>query len=591
MDRNTRIGFGLIFLLLIAWSFWMSRQQVTTSGTTANPDSLIQTPAHQAELDNFTPPVQETPVSGAPAVDFGTAERRRVVVETDLVRYLIDSQGATIRRLELTAFDGIEGGNVELIGLAGSDSAAVLGVDIELPAGPFSSEMANFSLDGSHPAGVLRVSGEEELTLRFRLTGEDGANLVKRFTFRGDSYDLGLGIEASFAGRFAGARSISLDWSDGILSTEKNRKDDIRSFNNYYQVGDQQEKKSLRNFKGSQRLASRGEVSEEGTLQWLATKNKYFMAALIPDELQNGQAILVGDNTDEVLGWRASYPMRGGRSSFNADFTLYAGPIVYDELKAHGRGLEHLVDMGKLIRPISLAIKWLMDWLSRFIPNYGIIIILMSIFTKVLFYRLSHKSLKSMKQMQNIQPELKALQEKYKGNKERLNKEMMGLYKEHGVNPLGGCLPLLLQMPVFFALYRVLRAAVELRGAGFMLWIDDLSNMDVIYELPFAIPLLGGFIDNSISVLPILMGLSMWVQQKLGGSGMGMGAESAQAGQMAAMNKIMPFFMTFIFYRMPSGLVLYWLVNNILQAAQQWYIHKGLEVPTVVTADSQGDAS
>ncbi len=591
MDRNTRVGFGLIFLLLIAWSFWMSRQQSPTPESTANPDNLVQAPAPQAELDSFTPPPVVTPTTEGTSANFASAVRRQIVVETDLARYLIDTQGATIRRIELTTFDGIEGGDVELIGLAGADSAAVLGVDIDLPAGPFSSETAIFSLEGTPPANPIRLRGEEEMSLVFHLVGEGGASLAKRFTFRGDSYDLGLGIEASLAGRFAGARGIILDWSDGILSTERNRKDDVRSFHNYYQVGETQEKKSLRNFKGGQRLASRGEFSDEGTLQWLATKNKYFMAALIPDELQSGQAILVGDNSDEVLGWRASYPLRGGRSRFDADFTVYAGPIVYDELKAHGRGLEHLVDMGKLIRPISLAIKWLMDFLSRFIPNYGVIIILMSIFTKALFYRLSHKSLKSMKQMQSIQPELKALQEKHKGNKERLNKEMMALYKEHGVNPLGGCLPLLLQMPVFFALYRVLRAAVELRGAGFMLWIDDLSNMDVIYELPFTIPLLGGFIDNAISVLPILMGLSMWVQQKLGGSGMGMGAESSQAGQMAAMNKIMPFFMTFIFYRMPSGLVLYWLVNNILQAAQQWYIHKGLEGPKVVTAGSQGDAS
>jgi YidC/Oxa1 family membrane protein insertase len=253
-------------------------------------------------------------------------------------------------------------------------------------------------------------------------------------------------------------------------------------------------------------------------------------------------------------------------------------------LKAHGRGLEHLVDMGTLIRPISLAIKWLMDFLSRFIPNYGLNIILLSVFTKVLFYRLTHKSLKSMKEMQAIQPELKGLQDKFKGDRDRLNRETLALYKRAGVNPLSGCLPLLLQMPVFFALYRVLRGAVELRGAGFMLWMDDLSNMDVIYKLPFAIPLVGSFIENSISVLPVLMGVSMWAQQKLGGSGMGMGTESPQAAQMAMINKIMPVFMTFVFYRMPSGLVLYWLVNNILQVAQQYYIHKGLDKPRVITA-------
>ncbi len=589
MDRNTRIGFALIFLLLILWSVWMSRMQTPESQLAEGADSLsteapIETPP---PLD---PPVTDTPAPGpteSPAM-FGGGERTQVVVETDLARFLVDSHGATLRRIELLEFDGAgdAGGFVELIGIAGADTASVLGVDVELPAGSFRTGGLNFTLDDVTPGGEIHLSGDDEATLRFRLAGPDGGELVKTYVFHGDRYDFDLGVAGTFTGAFDGARSLSIDWSDGLLSTEKNRKDDLGSFNSFYLVGDTQEKKSLRHFKGGGRLPERGMSSDEGSVQWLATKTKYFLAALIPTNLQSGRAVLVGDNDDAVLGWRVNYPLRGGRNHFEESFKVYTGPMLYDELKTYDRGMENLVDMGKLIRPISLAIKWLMDFLGRYIPNYGVIIVLLSVFTKVLFYRLTHKSLKSMKDMQAIQPELKALQEKYKDNKERLNKEMMALYKEHGVNPLGGCLPLLLQMPVFFALFRVLRGAVELRGAGFMLWIDDLSNMDVLYELPFAIPLLGGFIDNSISVLPILMGLSMWAQQKLGGSGMGMGAESAQAGQMAAMNKIMPFFMTFIFYRMPSGLVLYWLVNNILQVAQQWYIHKGLEKPQVVTAKS-----
>lgn len=586
MDRNTRIGFALIFLLLVAWSFWMSRFRAPESPSPV--DTVESAPVELPPSETPTPPPTE-PVSAAetPAeAAFAAGERRQLVVETTRARYLLDTRGATLRRVELLEFDGFQGGFVDLIGVSGQDSAAVLGVDIELPGSLFRSEDQIFTLENPPLEGHLYLSGTQKASLVFRLEGTGGASLVKRFTFHGDRHDIDLGVEAVFQGGFADARTLILDWSDGILSTEKNRKDDLSAFNNFYLVGDTQKKKSLRNFKDGARLPERGEDSEEGTIQWAATKSKYFLAAMVPDNLQSGRVTLVGDNEDAVLGWRANYSLRGGRSQFAENFKIYMGPIVYEELKNHGRGLEHLVDMGKLIRPISLAVKWLMDFLSRFIPNYGLIIVLLSVFTKVLFYRLTHKSLKSMKDMQAIQPELKALQEKYKNNKERLNKEIMALYKTHGVNPLGGCLPMLFQMPVFFALYRVLRSAVELRGAGFMLWIDDLSNMDVIYQLPFSIPLIGGFIDNSICVLPILMGLSMWAQQKLGGSGMGMGGESAQAGQMAMMNKVMPFFMTFIFYRMPSGLVLYWLVNNILQVAQQWYIHRGLEKPEVVTANS-----
>ncbi|MBM4116844.1 membrane protein insertase YidC [bacterium] len=575
MDRNTRIGFGLILLLLIIWSVWMARYQPAQRPAPGAEKQASEQPAATSE------PAPEAPAPSAQVAPAAPAGPRQfVVVETDRARYLLDSWGAQLRRIELLDYAGVGSEHVELLAAAHGDTAAALGVELELPAGTFASGSAAFTLVNPPAGGRLRIRGDEQGALEFRLQDGQGGSLVKRFQFHGDSYDIGLAVEADLQGGFGQAQAIVLDWSVGLAPTEKNRKDDLSSFQSVYRVGDQQEKKSLRNFRGEAPALR----SEEGTLQWVATKSKYFLAALVPNTLQNGNALLVGDHGAERLGWRARFALGGNRTRYAEEFQVYAGPLLFETLKAHGRGLEHLVDMGTLIRPISLAIKWLMDFLSRFIPNYGLNIILLSIFTKVLFYRLTHKSLKSMKDMQAIQPELKSLQDKYKSDRERLNREMLALYKRAGVNPLSGCLPLLLQMPVFFALYRVLRGAVELRGAGFMLWIDDLSNMDVIYALPFAIPLLGGFIDNAISVLPILMGVSVWVQQKLGGSGLGMGAESPQAAQMAILNKIMPVFMTFVFYRMPSGLVLYWLVNNILQAAQQYYIHKGLDKPRVVSA-------
>ena len=579
MDRTTRIGFGLIFLLLVIWSLWMSRFQAAPRAT-APADSTVSLPAPIASTAAPAPAAVATPAL-PPQLIPAEARREQVVVETDLARYLFDSRGALLRRVELLGFAGVGSEHVELLGaVARGDTAGVLGIDIDLPAGVFASGEAPFALLNPPAGGSLRLRGREEGELDFRLQDAEGGVLVKRFTLRGDSYDIGLAVEADLQGGFALAQALTVDWSAGLETTERNRKDDLTSFQNVYRVGEQQDKKSLRNFKDPATTLN----SEEGTIQWVGTKTKYFLAALVPANLQNGNAQLVGNHNAEALGWRARFLLGGSRLRYAEEFEVYAGPLAFDALKAHGRGLEHLVDMGKLIRPISLAIKWLMDFLSRFIPNYGLVIITLSVFTKVLFYRLTHKSLKSMKEMQAIQPELKGLQDKFKGDRERLNRETLALYKRAGVNPLSGCLPLLLQMPVFFALYRVLRGAVELRGAGFMLWIDDLSNMDVLYQLPFAIPLVGNFIENAISVLPILMGLSMWAQQKLGGSGMGMGTDSPQAGQMAMMNKIMPIFMTFIFYRMPSGLVLYWLVNNILQVAQQYYIHKGLDKPRVISA-------
>jgi len=257
---------------------------------------------------------------------------------------------------------------------------------------------------------------------------------------------------------------------------------------------------------------------------------------------------------------------RGGKVRQRASF--YVGPLDYKRVKALGVGLEKNINMGyKFLRPLSWVMLWSLITLYKVIPNYGLVIIILSIFTKVLFYRLTHKSHQSMKQMQSLQPKLQALKEKYKDDKQKLSAETMKLYKQHGVNPLGGCLPMLLQAPVFIALYSVLRYTIELRGAHFVAWISDLSQQDVLAVLPFAIP----FIGHEVSLLPILMGIAMLVQTKVGGSLTG-GAPGAS--QSKAMTYVFPIVLTYFFYRMPSGLVLYWLVNNILTIGQQYYINK-----------------
>ncbi len=580
MDRQTKIAFGLIFILLIGYYAWLSRfapepepvsEEASTEQVEELPAASDQLPASQAP-----PPV--LPAEPISDIDTASAPRRQIVVETPIARYHLDSRGAVLTGIELTEFEGYDedgetDGVVELVASGeGYPGEGLLGLDLHRGGEAMVSDAWHFAADLPDGQGTLRVDTDQTLTFRF--SDGRGGELLKAYTFHGESYQFELRVSGNLGGALAGVDHFGLSMEQGILSTEKNRKDDVGSFKNFFKLGDSVEKKGLGTFKN-------GDVvnSPEGTVQWAATKNKYFVLAMIPQAPLQGSATLSGSKEGEYLGYSTRFPLRGGRTNFDEDIQVYAGPIIRDTLMSYERGLENVQDLGWVwIRPISVGIKWLMGWMYNFIPNYGIVIILLSVFTKVLFYRLSHKSFKSMKEMQAIQPELQKLQAKYKDNKSKLNEETMKLYKEHGVNPLGGCLPLLLQMPVFFALFSVLRSAVELRGAGFVGWINDLSYMDVLYALPFEIPLLGGFIDNAISLLPILMGLSMWLQTKLGGTGMGMSAGPGQAGAQAAMmNKIMPFFMTFIFYRMPSGLVLYWLVNNILTAVQQYYIHKGLD--------------
>jgi YidC/Oxa1 family membrane protein insertase len=205
-----------------------------------------------------------------------------------------------------------------------------------------------------------------------------------------------------------------------------------------------------------------------------------------------------------------------------------------------------------------------MNFLYRYIPNYGIAIIILTILIKILFWPLGTKSYKSMNEMKKLQPLMTEIREKYKDDKKRMNEEVMGLYKTYKINPLGGCLPMVAQIPVFFALYQMLYGAIELRHAPFMGWINDLSAPDRLFEFGFSIP----FMDPpyGIPVLTIVMGATMLIQQKL--------QPPAGDPTQAKMMMMMPVVFTVIFINFSSGLVLYWLVNNILSIAQQYFVSK-----------------
>jgi YidC/Oxa1 family membrane protein insertase len=311
---------------------------------------------------------------------------------------------------------------------------------------------------------------------------------------------------------------------------------------------------------------------------------KYFTVALLAPTPVGGAARLQGRKADGFMSASIDLPASERQGRVEQTVDLYVGPLDYDGLKALGRGLDSNVDLGnKYTRPVSWAVLWSLLKLHTVIPNYGIVIILLSVFTKVLFYRLTHKSFKSMRDMQALQPRLQALKEKYKNDKQRLSQETMKLYKESGVNPLGGCLPMLLQMPIFIALFNVLRNTIELRQAPFVGWMNDLSQPDVLATLPFSLPMLG----NAVSVLPIIMGASMFLQSKLGGS---IAGPESSPTQSKALMYMMPIVFTVLFYKMPSGLVLYWIVNTVLSVWQQYYINKGAEKDERAKAEAASKA-
>ncbi|MFA6078437.1 MAG: membrane protein insertase YidC [Candidatus Omnitrophota bacterium] len=308
-------------------------------------------------------------------------------------------------------------------------------------------------------------------------------------------------------------------------------------------------------------------IVNPGLVGWTALKNKYFSIILKPLGETKGEFYNETKDKSLVTGVESQDISIPAGSFAEQRFLLYAGPSKISELKAFGFNLEETINFGffGFIAKIMLSI---MSFFYSVVHSWGLSIIILSIFLNVLLFPLSKQSFTSMKKMQDLHPQMEKLKLQCKDNPQKLNKEMLELYKKYNINPLSGCLPLILQMPIFIALYQALIKSIDLRGAQF-LWIRDLSAPDAV-AIPFTLPLLG----NSINILPILMIVGMVVQQKISANSMGAAVTDEQKQQQKMMLIIMPIMFGFIFYSMPSGLVLYWLINTVLTIVEQYVIFK-----------------
>jgi YidC/Oxa1 family membrane protein insertase len=298
-------------------------------------------------------------------------------------------------------------------------------------------------------------------------------------------------------------------------------------------------------------LAKGKELS--GPVSWAGFGHTYFLFAALPEgeaeqkisAKQNGPAVIVD--------------ISGQTASSASAYTIFIGPKELDVLKSLNKGLEQSIDFG-WFGLVSMPLLYVMHFFHRLTRSYGLDIILLTILIKLILAPLTHKSFVSMKQMQKLQPQMEKLKEKYSGDKEKLNKEIMELYRRNGVNPLGGCLPMVFQFPVFIGLYNALSTPIELRHAPF-LWIKDLSRPDW-ESLPFTF----GSWHLGIPILTILMGASMFLQQWM--------TPSAGDPNQRKMMMLMPLIFTFMFVSFPAGLTVYWLINNLLSIGQQYWINR-----------------
>ncbi len=406
-----------------------------------------------------------------------------------------------------------------------------------------------------YPETITLSSGEEKKVEFVLQLGE--LTIRKAITIYADFYHIDIEFFIENPSGQLLNNEYQLGWKNGLPSNEENRSEDYTYSEAYASMGDEVESFSL----DSEEKADL--VSINGKADWIAIRTKYFVAAIIPGDVKTSGVNFggYGEKIGDIVERRYLAQLNINKTDPSSDsYSVYMGPLDYSILAEYENGLDAIVMSHgwyeRTFRAISLPIVALLKFFYSFIPNYGLVIILFSILVKIVVYPLTKKSYKSMKEMSRVQPLLADLKEKYKTDPQRLNKETMKLYKEHGINPLGGCLPMLLQLPLLAALFIVFRSTIQLRGAAFIPgWIDDLSRADTIFLLPFSLPMYG----DQFNILPILMAGSMIIQSKM----------TMQDPKQKAMVYIMPIFMLLIFNQFPSGLNLYYTLFNVFTIIQQ----------------------
>jgi len=524
------LGFD-VFLKQMGWFPEPPPAEEAPATSPSSPEQkLVPT---RMEGQNSSPPGVSAPTqsgqkSTAPSsVSAPSILEQTVTVETDLVRVGLSNRGGIIQSLELKRYHTSppEVKPVQLVYQGGkfkgplSITVANADIDKTIREGLYRIEKDFTSLDAGHPVGHVTMQFQDPVT---RLGVE------KRLTFHHDSYVVDVSVALDGVNEpyeiGLGTNFGIVEWGDGFIGL----------IGSASRVDDKIDKDTPEK-----------ELELKGAVQWAALQDKYFISVMMPKQ---GEAVLVKLEAPKVVTAGVRMPASGAASSIALQ--LYAGPKEYDTLRSLNVGLEDMIDFGwfiygswSFVKAVAKPIFYVLRFIHDYIPNYGITIILLTVGIKLIFVPLQYKSYKSMKMMKAIQPKIAAVQEKYKGDRDKLNKELMKLYRDQKVNPLGSILPMFLQMPVFIALFNVLYMSIDLRQAPFMLWVTDLSVQDPFY------------------VLPIIMGATMFIQQKITPNTM----DPTQAKIML----ILPIGMTFLFINFPAGLVLYWMTNNILTITQQ----------------------
>lgn len=528
MEKRTLLAIVVSIAILLLWDFFLIQPRVEKDATVKTQEAA-EPPATQKQ----EPASIDIPTLLATPQAAGTDET--VVIETPLYRAVWASEGGRLVSLKLTGFRETMDPGADIVEMITSPLPTIT------MSGGFSD--AGIRYRPSH-TGTVMVE-QERLDVSFQAQVAEGIILTKTFTIDPASYT--IAYQTQVANQTPNPASLQMT----LL------------LDNIYPLDDKGSRytfagpvllngKHLEEFKLS-KVKKPGVYRDfSGEIKWFGFEDKYFLKVMIPMEPPQETSLTIKRRDAEHIDLHYAVPTTVIEPDkvVTTPYLIYIGPKELKTLQASGYGLKRALDFGffdLIAKPMLMA----MNWIYSYTRSYGWSIIILTFFIKLLLYPLSLKSFTSMKGLQKIQPLMKELQEKYKDDKQRLNQELMKLYSEHKINPMGGCLPMLLQIPILFALYRVFLSAIELRHTPFYImgtWLPDLSAKDPYY------------------ITPILMGLSQFVMQKM--------TPTTGDPTQQKMMLFMPVVFTFLFLSFPSGLVLYWLISNILSILQQAYINR-----------------
>jgi len=535
-----RIFAGMVFaisafLLVDAWVRDHQKVVAPAAPATATQRDTAPPPP-SAALGQMTPPP-------AHATDPKLTRGERVRVVTDVVVAEIDTMGGDLRRLELTKFRDTFDQKLNFVLLQENEQnvyvgqSGLIGENLPNHTTLFKSAQNSYELD----------PGADTVSVRLKAAGENGIQLVKTYAFHRGSYVVDVGFEATNTGSAA----IEPFAYFQLVRDTKPPAGDSKMVPVFNGVEVYTEKDKLHKATFDDIVKNKLGYPKSAPDGWIAIVQHYFLGAWLPKpgELRE---YFVRPLDNGLFAAGVIVPVgRVDPGQTNVVLSrLYAGPQEQAVLKTLAPGLELTVDYGWL-RPLAVPLFWVLNEIHKVVGNWGVAIILLTVIIKLIFYPLSAASYKSMAKMKVLAPKLQRLKERYGDDRQRMHQSMVELYKTEKINPLGGCLPIVVQIPVFIALYWTLLLSVELRQAPFVLWIHDLSRPDPYY------------------ILPVLMGATMFIQTWLN--------PTPPDPMQAKLMKIMPIAFSVFFFFFPSGLVLYWLVNNILSIAQQWRITHVLE--------------